>query len=82
MEIRGGRSISGKAFALCIALAVHEHTCVAASRVTLIKWCLFLICRQFPEIYGAVTCRGGQVHFWDAPDDVRDIDMQMVRWLR
>lgn len=34
--------------------------------------------RQFPEIFGALNCRGGQLHFWDSPDDVRDVDMQMV----
>lgn len=34
--------------------------------------------RQFPEVYGMIRVRGGSLHFWDAPDDLRAADMDLV----
>ncbi len=32
----------------------------------------------FPEVSGLVRCRGVSLHFWDAPDDIHDADMDLV----
>lgn len=57
-------------------LLLTRHRCSEGVSLILTK---SVACRQFPELFGTIDCRGGQLHFWDAADDMRDINMQMVR---
>eukprot|EP00959_Pyramimonas_sp_CCMP1952_P414224 8679043-Pyramimonas_sp.AAC.1 len=33
---------------------------------------------DFPTLSGTVRCRGVGLHFWDAPDDMRAVDMDLL----
>lgn len=33
---------------------------------------------NFPQFGGRVSCRGLQLHFWDAPDDLTDTNVDLL----